>query len=287
MNGNSIYSIRMRASVAGRHISGAERIVPIDKINATLQELALRANSRGSTPDQVILKIESLDNSRIRNLTSLDLVTVNVSDMSTGRSVASRILQTAGVSAQAVERALSCLSNGASPSRGNMRGAIVMDAITGERLEPDQERGVRVSRFDWGEDAADKIDKQLAEIGLTHFRTREALALATKVAHAPCMVAELCWSDEPGYVAGYVASRTFGYIRFPNLKQHGDPRGGRVFFVNRGNSDLDAVIQYLQMDAVLIDAIGNCRPAMTSAEYFDCGKTGAKEHVCSNKICQY
>jgi 6-carboxyhexanoate--CoA ligase len=287
MNETNLYSIRMRASVAGRHISGAERIVPYDKINSILQELASRANSRSYLPDQVVMKIEALNSILIKRLTALDLVTVNVTDMSSGRSAASRVLQSAGVTAHAVEMALSYLSNGASPSQGNMRGAMILDAQTGERLEPDHERGVRVSHFDWTEEAAAKIQKQLAGIGLTHFRTREALSLATKVAYAPSMAAELCWSDEPDYVAGYVASRTFGYVRFPILKQNDDPRGGRVFFVKTDNLDLAGVIKYLQRDAVLISDTGECCPTMTPEEYFDGRKTGGKDAVCSNKICRH
>lgn len=268
MNEMNLYSIRMRASLDGRHVSGAERIVPYYKINSVTQELIARAN-KTITPAQVVIKIDPLDNALISRLTALDIVTVNAPDMNTGRSAASRVLQAAGVSLQAVEKALSYLSSGATPSRGNMRGAMLMDAQSGERLEPDWERGIRASHFDWSEEAMDKINKQLAEIGLTHFRTREALSLATKVAHAPCIVAELCWSDEPGYTAGYVASRTTGYVRFPVLKQSGDPRGGRAFFLKKDNLDMDALIRYLQTQAVLISDAGSCRPAMTPEQYFE------------------
>ncbi len=102
--------------------------------------------------------------------------------------------------------ALNLLSNGAAPLGLNMRGAMIIDAVSGERLEPDHERGIRASRFDWTDEALDTMTKKLAAIGLTHFRTHEALALATKVAHAPGIIAELCWSDDPDYTAGYVAS---------------------------------------------------------------------------------
>ena len=47
---------------------------------------------------------------------------------------------------------------------------------------------------------------------------REALALATKVIWSG-VVAELCWSDEPEYVAGYVATARHGSVRFPNFKR--------------------------------------------------------------------
>jgi 6-carboxyhexanoate--CoA ligase len=131
---------------------------------------------------------------------------------------------------------------------------MIMDAVSGDRLEPDHERGVRASRFDWTDSALGSISRNLEERGLTHFRTREALALATKVAHAPAMVAELCWSDEPEYTAGYVASLGTGYVRFPYLKERGDPCGGRAFFVDRNKLDLSALMHYLQTVPVLINA---------------------------------
>jgi 6-carboxyhexanoate--CoA ligase len=137
---------------------------------------------------------------------------------------------------------------------------MIMDALTGDRLEPDKERGIRASRFDWSAEASEKIDCVLSDIGLTHFRTREALALATKVAHAPGIVAELCWSDDPDYTAGYVSSPSTGYVRFPFLKNQGIDRGGRAFFVQREEFHLDSFIRYLQEEPVLITAAGKCGP---------------------------
>jgi 6-carboxyhexanoate--CoA ligase len=153
------------------------------------------------------------------------------------------------------------ISKGAAPSGANMRGAMIMDAVTGVRLEADQERGIRASRYDWTDAAFQRATQQLAAIGLTHHRTAEALALATKVAHAPGMVAELCWSDDPEYTAGYVASLGIGYVRLPFLKQKGDAHGGRAFFVDRNKLDLTALISYLETEAVLINAIGVCNPS--------------------------
>jgi 6-carboxyhexanoate--CoA ligase len=149
-----------------------------------------------------------------------------------------------------------------------MRGAIIMDLQTGERLESDQDRGVRASRFDWTEEASIAIDKKLSALGLTHFRTREALALATKVAYAPGVIAELCWSDEPDYTAGYVASQKSGYVRFPILKPLNDQHGGRVFFVKREELDIDALVRYLQTEPVLITDIGACRQPVEPKEFF-------------------
>jgi len=257
-----LYSIRMRASIDNRHVCGAERIVPEERVGRTVQDLISRAMQRGSRPDQTTVAIDAIDAAAIRTHASLDLVTLSAPDPTSSRALASRILQTAGVSATAVQTAMELIGKGAAPSGANMRGAMIMDAVTGERLEPDQERGIRASRFDWTDAALEQISGRLADIGLNHHRTREALALATKVAHAPGVIAELCWSDEPDYTAGYIAARNFGYIRFPNLKQKNDFHGGRAFFVSPVRPDLAALIHYLEKTSVLIDRVGICSASM-------------------------
>ncbi|HSB35147.1 MAG TPA: 6-carboxyhexanoate--CoA ligase [Nitrospirota bacterium] len=257
-----LYSVRMRASKAGRHLSGAERIIVPDKIDDVLRAFVARAMERADGPDEVFVKVERLKDGPPRELTALDVVTVNVRDVREGRSAAAVILQKSGVSRSAAETAVRSLAGGPGPSGEIMRGAIIMDAQNGERLEQDRSRGVRVSRFDWSESASVEIDRLLVTAGLTHFRTKEALALATKVAHAPGVVAELCWSDEPDYTAGYAASLKTGYVRFPRLKDPGDTNGGRVFFVDRAVLDLDALMRYLQKEAVLVTATGKCGDAV-------------------------
>ena len=268
MDCKGLYSIRMRASIGDRHVSGGERIVILEKIERTVEELVERAMRKGCTRDQVTVTLEPLRDTLIHRLSALDVITLSAPDMQAGRKAASRVLQRAGVSAQAVQAAISHLSAGAALSGGNMRGAMIIDAQKGERLEPDRERGVRASRFDWSEEADEKISRQLTALGLTHFRTREALALATKVAFAPGIVAELCWSDDPDYTAGYVASAGRGYVRFPFLKLLGEAKGGRAFFVNRDTLDMDTLLRYLEQEAALITDIGKCRAAMEPEAYF-------------------
>ena len=183
----------MRASGGGTHISGAERIVSSAAIDRAVKELIDRAMSKHRAPDQIAVQIEDLKGLSPRLLKALDVVTINAADPETGRSDASRLLHWAGVSNNAVASALSLILGGAASSGGNMRGAMIMDSETGERLEPDQERGVRASRFDWTDDALVAADRLLSGSGLTHFRIREALALATKVVHAPGVISELGW----------------------------------------------------------------------------------------------
>jgi len=255
----NLYSIRMRASVREQHISGAERIVPEDRLGETVSALVARASSKGCPPDQIVITVDSLKDIVPLHQPALDVIMLEIPDVRTGRETASRILQRLGVSVRAIEIAMTQLDRGASPSGNNMRGAMVLDASTGERLERDRERGVRASRFDWSDEGERKISRLLADAGLTHFRTREALALATKVAHAPGMVAELCWSDDPDYTAGYVASLAMGYVRFPVLKRKGNGKGGRAFFVGPGTFEIEAFLTYLQAKPVLINEAGQYR----------------------------
>lgn len=268
MQENNLYSIRMRASAGNRHISGAERIVAFENVDKTMGVLLARALGKGCRPDQIIVTVDHLKGAAIQPLTALDLVTLAVPDAESGRSIASQVLQRTGASPHAVSVVLNHIMTGASPSGGAMRGAMIVDAQTGERLEPDAGRGIRASRFDWSDEAAEKIRHLLSRVGLTHFRTVEALALATKVAHAPGMVAELCWSDDPDYTAGYVASLKTGYVRFPFLKEQGDERGGRTFFVDKDSVNIASLIEYLQAAAVLIVDTGVCRPEIGPEEFF-------------------
>lgn len=258
MTSRQLYSIRMRASASSRHVSGAERLAVQERVNGTVQALTSRAFSRGAAPDQVVITVESLKDMPLRELRSLDLTASSATSVADCRQAARTMLLGLGVSPLSVEAAFQHLDDGPATSGGNMRGAMIMDAASGARLEPDQERGVRVSRFDWSDAASDEIDRALAAAGLTHFRTKEALALATKVAHAPGIVAELCWSDDNDYTAGYVASRIGGYHRYRCMKEPGIDRGGRVFFVRRNEFEMDSLLAFLQYEPVLITSIGSC-----------------------------
>jgi len=129
-----------------------------------------------------------------------------------------------------------------------MGGAMLLCAVTGQRLDTTGSRGVRVSRMDIGNEQV--FITQLAEGGINNTHVREALVLASKVAAAPGMVAELCWSDDPEYTTGYVASAG-GYIRIPHCKPLGSLLGGRVFFVQPA-TEVEGIIDYLQHQPVLV-----------------------------------
>lgn len=131
--------------------------------------------------------------------------------------------------------------------------------MRGERLEPDKYRGIRASRMDITEEASAELARSIKEAGLSLYYAyiSEALVLATKVASVNGTIAELCWSDDPSYTAGYVASKRIGYVRIPHLKPEGDSRGGRVFFVD--SIDLDNYVHEMEKAPVLVNKFGGLK----------------------------
>ena len=77
-----------------------------------------------------------------------------------------------------------------------------------------------------------------------HFR--EAIVLATKVVHAPGIISELCMSDDPEYVTGYISSLKHGYVRLTPLKDVGNPHGGRIFIFDSRKANIQDTIAYLE-----------------------------------------
>ena len=256
----TFYSIRMRAERDGSHCSGAERIAAAGQLPALAAELVARALAGSATaPDAVHCSIERLAGEiPCRRLPAVQ--TFAVPDWSVGRDCARKLLLRAGVAAVAIDTALVLLATGPAPGGRVMRGAMIVDALTGKRLEADPARGVRVSRMDLAPQARDRLLALLTAAGLHHHRVAEALVLAGKVLQAPGLVAELCWSDAPDYPAGYVADPTHGYQRITRLKEAGDGCGGRALFVRTEGWDLAAFVAYLERQAVLFDEIGTIAP---------------------------
>ena len=262
-----LYSIRMHATRNGRHLCGAERLggaEVLDELAAALVRRALE-HPRGRA-ERLRLSLDALEPQEVSTAGLPDLTTVPVDDFHAGRCAALRLLLEAGVDGTAAAASMAALVAGAAPDGGSMRGAMLVDAATGRRLEPDQARGVRVSRMDLTPTAERLLRRGLAARGLDNPHVREALVLAGKVLAAPGMVAELCWSDDPDYTAGYVASPRHGYVRFPHLKPRGEERGGRVFFLRCEGLELDELIHYLERHAVLFNAVGRLEGETLSGE---------------------
>nr|WGD91398.1 6-carboxyhexanoate--CoA ligase [Bacillus subtilis] len=85
-----------------------------------------------------------------------------------------------------------------------------------------------------------------------HSRIKEYLALASKVSRHPAAIAELCWSDDPDYITGYVAGKKMGYQRITAMKEYGTEEGCRVFFID-GSNDVNTYIHDLEKQPILIE----------------------------------
>lgn len=232
----------------GRHISGAERIVSQDMVEQTTNAMLERAfcHTRGQA-DFINIVVEKIEENKVQEVPLLSVHTVPGSDVTAGHHAAQSALAQAGVTLLAAQSGITALLSLAD----SMGGAMLFCAVTGRRLDDAGSRGVRVSRMD----IADEQDfiALLTDKGINNTHVREALVLASKVAAAPGMVAELCWSDDPEYTTGYVASPT-GYVRIPHCKPLGSLLGGRVFFV-KPDADLDIIIDYLSHQPVLVKLI--------------------------------
>ena len=228
----------MRASRKGEHVSGAERIVCEDAVAETLSALAERAlNHSKGHPDFINLKVE--EPGEIVRLRALEVTTNETATPEEGRAKAAELLSAAGVTRAAEVMDLFRDSY-------SMRGAMLVDADTLERLEPNRERGVRATRMD----AAESLHGG-ASCGKNHFA--EALVLATKVANAPGIVGEVCVSDDPDYVTGYVAAKGIGYQRITVMKEMGDPCGGRIFLYRGPKEKVDETIRFLEGQSVVVE----------------------------------
>ncbi|NCP04022.1 MAG: 6-carboxyhexanoate--CoA ligase [Deltaproteobacteria bacterium] len=245
-------SLRMRSLRAGRHISGAERLMndmtQLEDAALAMIERAL-AHPRGRA-DRVVLKVEPVAEASLRFAKLLPVQTNEVADWQQGRKLAARLLVADGLDSTLVDKAMQQLANGPAPGGQVMRGAMLLDTASGSRLEKDPARGVRVCRMDVNPAKQAEVSAWLASRGLSNPRILEAWLLASKVALCPEIVAELCWSDDPDYLTGYVASAAAGYQRITRLKNERDPMGGRIFFVKPG-VDLGALVTFLEYQPLL------------------------------------
>lgn len=230
------------------HISGAEGLYEASDIQRTVKKYIERAlcHPKGKA-DKIILTIEDIKQSP-EEISALPISTIDCRSPSEGLEIASTLLQSLGISEKAVGTAFELIKKGA------MRGAAIITAKKGRRLEPDKERGVRVSRLGIKKTALRSLSSKLSRSGINTDTIKEAIILASKVAAYPAVSAELCVSDDPDYLTGYVASKELGYLRIPNIKHKKSKSGGRAFFVEEG-TDVQALINYLERVPAIIGKI--------------------------------
>ncbi len=222
------------------HISGAEGIYKESEISKISNGYIKRAlnHSRGK-PDRIVITIEKIKQ-KPEKIPLLPVTTLRCNSTCESDEIIFRNLSGVGISKTAITNGLKVLK-----SKKTMRGAALILIKSGLRIEPDRERGVRVSRLGIEKSAKRGLAQRLSKSRINTTAVKEALTLASKVASCPDIVAEICISDDPDYTTGYIASRIFGYLRIPNIKRYGNTTGGRVFFVMEGTEVAD-IIHYLE-----------------------------------------
>jgi 6-carboxyhexanoate--CoA ligase len=245
------------------HVSGCEGLYVEGDISKVVSSYVMRAlqHSRGK-PDRINITVEKIG-LKPRPISSLPVSTIKSSSPREAERHIRRILEAASVSDSALNTAWDILNSG-----NVMRGASLVSAKTGRRLEPDEVRGVRASRFGIDARAEKNLILRLEDQGIHTAAVKEALALASKIASCREIIAELCMSDDPGYTTGYAATKRYGYVRVPHIKRKGTDKGGRVFFLSE-NARMESVVKFLEKTPVLITRVGPVRGIYSVDEILD------------------
>lgn len=244
-----MWSIRMRASKTKNnveeHISGAEGIYSLNEVEKILKQFLKRAleHSKG-VPDKIVLTVEKIKEP-IEKVKALPIKTILCKSPEEAHEVVRKKLTQLGISENAILSAWDIIK------KYKMRGATLIDSITGERLEPDKERGVRVSRIQMDKKRKYQILKKIKNIAIQPQRVVEAITVASKVVSSGAIIAEICVSDNPDYTTGYISSKETGYLRITNIKNTGEQIGGRAFFV-KIPVDIEKLIKFLERTPVII-----------------------------------
>lgn len=245
-----MWGIRMRASRKSyEHISGAEGIYEESEIRKTCESYIKRAltHSRGK-PDEIVITIEKI-RQKPKTIPLMPVTTLKCNSTEKAKAIITQKLKFLGISKRAVDIGFTVLN-----SKKTMRGASLILAKSGRRVEPDMDRGVRVSRMGIEKSVEKNLLEKLSRKKINTarlMRIKEALMLASKAASWPDVIAEACISDDPDYTTGYIASKEFGYLRIPNIKREKKMHGGRVFFI-RETADIASLISYLERKPAII-----------------------------------
>ncbi|WP_457642942.1 6-carboxyhexanoate--CoA ligase [Persephonella sp.] len=243
-----LFSIKLRASMQSRHVSGAERVVPEEKLQKTINTLFERLKNK--TYDFLNIKVEEIKEKPLIIKNSLNIVEMFFKYHEEANKKAIEILHAeTGINRKKLEELINSVHTGCAPDGSNMRGAMVVNQ-NGERIEPDRYRGVRTTNVDFVDRS--QVEEKIKKAGYTE-RTVDALAITTKNLYYPDIIAEYCISDEPDYIIGYLSVKNT-YYRMTPLKKKGNPKGGRIYFVKNG-TDIKKLQEYLENRTVLIEEV--------------------------------
>lgn len=219
-----MYSVKMRANQHDIHISGAETLCEASELPAVLQTFYQKGFfHQNGQPDFMNLKIEKVTSPVLR-LPALSIIDDSNADLT-------QLCRQNGITEKALNQGWSYIKNATC-----YRGAVILCAETGKRLDKTNERGVRATRFAF---------KQNSEEATLNDRVQDALAIATILSHNPNVRGELCVSDDLHYTTGYFATSQTGYHRLHHLKEDNTREGGRVIFADE-NIDIQDYIHFIE-----------------------------------------
>lgn len=238
----SIYSVKMRASRDNNHISGSEKLVDRSFIGDCVSYMVERGmNHEKGRPDFMNIKVEEINEQDILHLQALPVTTREVESVEEGMSVVDGFLRNLGV--HNIDGVMECLKKTYS-----MRGAMLLNVDTMAAMEPDNKRGIRATYMD-RENSVEAIARGQKD----HYG--EAIVLASKVINAPGIIGEICISDDPAYVTGYVASKETGYVRITKMKEMGSELGGRIFLFRGDEVVAEKTIHFLEKQPVIVEGV--------------------------------
>lgn len=246
---HNMWSLRMRAAKIDNdteiHISGAEGIYEFKEIERFIKKFFKRAIEHSAgIPDKIVLTVERIKEP-IQEIKVLDVKTIFCKSPEEAKNLINEHLTKLGVSEKAISSAWNVIEN------YKLRGATLIDSVTGQRLEADKKRGVRASRLQMDKKTRIKILRKVKNLTTQPERVIEALTIASKVASTEEVIAEICISDNPDYTTGYIASKKLGYLRITNIKNEGENKGGRAFFV-KTPLDIEKLIKFLEKTPVIV-----------------------------------
>lgn len=233
-----MFSVKMRAEKKGLHISGAERIVDTQALSIAASSLVERAIKKN--PDSINIKIDIIKEPIIKIPIIKGCYGID-NNTTEARVRLYDILSSLGYDATKILEEFYAIRN--------MRGAILLDVHTYEHLEPDRQRGIRVSCF----------DSTTSDFSGVKDHIREAKLLASKVVSCENVVGEICVTDDVNYTFGYFASKEKGLIGIAHIKELNDNWGGRVILFDSSigsgilQEKVKKCIKYLESTPVLID----------------------------------
>lgn len=246
-----LYSVKMRASSAGNHISGAESMCAWSEVRRIAREYFERAlNHPRGFPSEINVKVTAVPREPLR-IRGLAVTTVDTKSPREAKALIHEVLEGHGLSRVAVRKGVRIAF-----SKTVMRGAAVVTGLSGQRLERNQRRGVRATELGITGRASLTLTRRLKRVHLDTETVKEALVIASKIASFKDVVAELCVSDDPDYTTGYLASSRGGYMRVPRMKRKGQRCGGRVIFVREG-TEIEGLLEFLEKTPVLVSMVSN------------------------------